>query len=134
MYSESFRIFVREGLDKYFIGTGNPNAKILFIGKESAIAPTDTVGRNWYLKNATEWKCHLDNDTEECYSYTVDENHPLRKNWGKNTWSKYQLLSDYIWNKQTEKYRVEFLQSIFTTEINDSPAKTTSAANKSGLN
>lgn len=134
MYSESFRIFVREGLDKYFIGTGNPNAKILFIGKESAIAPTDTVGRNWYLKNATEWKCHLDNDTEECYSYTVDENHPLRKNWGKNTWSKYQLLSDYIWNKQTEKYRVEFLQSIFTTEINDSPAKTTSEANKSGLN
>jgi len=134
MYSNSFKKFVTEGIDNYFIGTGNPNSSILLIGKESAIEPNDTIGHNWYSRNARDWKEHIDNETSECLTYYVDENHMLRKNWGKNTWSKYQLLSNYIWCKQTEKYRVDFLQSIFATEINDSPEKTTSKANKSGLN
>lgn len=135
LYKTSFIDFVNNCLENcYYVGTGNPNSKILFIGKESAIEPTNTVGQDWYLQNAKQWKSHIENNTTECFSYYVNEMHPLRKNWGKNTWSKYQLLSNNILGKQTEKYCVDFLQSIFTTEINDSPAKTTSTANKSGLN
>jgi len=134
MYSESFKIFVNGALDNYFVGTGNPNSCVLLIGKESAIGTNDNIGQKWYSKNARDWKEHIDKNTCECLNYFVDENHPLRKNWGKNTWSKYQLLSNYIWNKQPEKYWVDFLQTMFTTEINDSPAKTTFTANKSGLN
>ncbi|MDX9848387.1 MAG: hypothetical protein RBT74_15500 [Tenuifilaceae bacterium] len=133
-YKTSFKTFVKEGVEKgFFIGTGNPNSKILLIGKESAIDKSNNDCQNWYFKNAKEWETHIEKSTTECFSYYVDEKNCLRKNWGKNTWSKYQLLSNSIWNKETEKYSIDFLESIFTTEINDSPAKKTSLANKSGI-
>ena len=50
-YKESFKNFVVQGIDKYFIGTGNPNANILFVGKESAIDSEDIDGKKWYLRN-----------------------------------------------------------------------------------
>jgi hypothetical protein len=53
---------------------------------------------------------------------------------GKNTWSKYQRLSDYIWEKESQKFKVDFLKYAFTTEINDSPELNTSNADKSSLN
>lgn len=134
MFSESFKRFVNQGLNNYFIGTGNPNANILLIGKESAISPVDTSGRFWYSNNAKDWQNHIDNSSCEILEYAVVNDHPLRKGWGKNTWSKYQKLSDCIWNKPSKPYHVDFLKTTFTTEINDSPEKNTAIADKSGLN
>jgi hypothetical protein len=134
-YTKEFEDFVEQGLkNQYFVGTGNPNSKILFIGKESAISLDDEAGLKWYRENAISWKNHIDNHTCECLSYRVDENCPLKKGWGRNTWSKYQKLSDYIFEKKSDNFEVNFLEKIFTTEINDSPNKTTSNADKTTLN
>lgn len=133
MYSESFKSFVSSGVDKYYIGTGNPNAQILFIGKESALASDNIIGLNWYLRNASDWQTHINNNTCEILEYEIDPTHVLRKGWGKNTWSKYQKLSDYIRGKDSARFRVDFLNFIFTTEINDSPEKNTAIADKSSI-
>lgn len=134
MYTLSFERFVSLGVDKYYIGTGNPNSKILLVGKESAISDDDKSGKDWYSHNAKDWESHIQNKTCEILEYLVDENHVLRNGWGRNTWSKYQLLSNYIFEKNTEKFKIDFLKSIFTTEINDAPNKNTSTADKKKLN
>lgn len=136
MYSKEFKEFVLKGVDKYHIGTGNPNARVLFIGKESAIAGDNHIGRKRYDENATDWKNHIENDTCEILSYPIPECHEFRKNknWGKNTWSKYQKLTNHIFNKEEKPYFIDFLENVFTTEINDSPCKNTRTANKSKLN
>lgn len=133
MYTEDFIEFVEKGIDNFYIGTGNPNSKILIIGKESAIETSDLQSFEWYRNNAKDWKNHIKNKTCEVLEYYVDEKHSLRKSWGKNTWSKYQKLSDYILEKESENFKVDFLNHIFTSEINDSPSKTTSKANKTNI-
>lgn len=137
MYSEEFKNFVRKGKEEnYHIGTGNPNSQILFIGKESAINKENIEGLKWYNNNASEWQIRIEKNEPDIYSYPVDENHVFRieKSWGKNTWSKYQALSNYIFEKEKTPYYIDFLENVFTTEINDSPNKNTSTANKSFLN
>ncbi len=134
MYEESFKCFVEKcSKSEYFVGTGNPNGKILFIGKESAINQSDEKAMNWYNSNAKEWKARIDEKIADVYEYYVDENHPLRKNWGKNTWSKYQKLNDEIFQTQTKPFYVNFLKNIFTTEVNDSPSEKTFNANKDSI-
>lgn len=136
MYSKEFKEFVKNGADKYFIGTGNPNTNILFIGKESAISDDNLESKKWYNKNANDWIKHFENNTCECLSYPIPKEHVFRKEkkWGKNTWSKYQKLSDFIFNKDEKQYHIDFLENVFTTEINDSPDQNTRTANKSNLN
>jgi len=132
-YSQDFKDFVENGINNFFIGTGNPNGNILIIGKESAIASDDIEGKKWYDSNATDWNQHIQNNTCETLEYNVDENHSLRKTWGKNTWSKYQKLVDNVLEKETEKFKVDFLKNAFATEINDSPNLNTINADKSSL-
>lgn len=137
MYKEDFKEFVKKGVvNKYHVGTGNPNAQILYIGKESAIADDNHEGRKWYDKNATDWQNHIENNTCEILSYPISEDHVFRreKSWGKNTWSKYQKLTDHIFEKEEKPHHIDFLKNVFTTEINDAPNKNTSTANKSKLN
>lgn len=131
VYTEDFKEFVNDGIGKYYVGIGNPNAKILFIGKESAVNEEEKAE---YLTNAKNWSEDIIKDSPLCLNYDVDDEHPLRKRWGKNTWSKYQKLTDIIFNKIPENYKVDFLENVFTTEINDSPNKKTASANKIGLN
>lgn len=134
MFKDTFKLYVEQGVNNYFVGTGNPNAKILFIGKESAISSDDINGKLWYSNNANDWNKHIASNTCEIFEYFVDENHVLRNGWGKNTWSKYQKLSDIIWKQETKPFYIDFLKYTFTTELNDSPEKNTATANKSGLN
>lgn len=133
MYGDKFINFVSKGIGNYYIGTGNPNSNTLFIGKESAIDSTDTITRNWYDNNAQSWATHINTNSCEILEYFVDDNHPLRANWGKHTWSKYQKLSDFIREKESEPYYVDFLKHTFSTEINDAPMKRTSEAEKSSI-
>ncbi|NOZ46440.1 MAG: hypothetical protein GXO79_06620 [Chlorobi bacterium] len=135
-YSKYFKKFVKEGIEQeYYIGIGNPNAKILIIGKEAAISKDDKVGQVKYKENAKQWVNHIINDNidELDLSYEVKEGEYLAKSWGKNTWSKYQRLSDYIWNKEPTSHSIDFLERIFTTEINDSPSQQTQNSKKVGL-
>lgn len=134
MYSKEFIEFVENGIDQYFIGIGNPNAKILLVGKESAIPAHDLENRKIYAKNAEEWATHIRNNTCQGLEYEVGTGHELRAHWGKNTWSKYQQLSEAIWDQPSRGYYIDFLKYTFTTEMNDSPEKNTATADKSGLN
>lgn len=137
MYTEDFKNFVSTGVEQnYHIGTGNPNAQILFIGKESAITNENIEGNNWYKKNASVWQSHILNNTCEVLSYPITKDHVFRqeKSWGKNTWSKYQELTNHIFEKDKIPYHIDFLEKVFTTEINDAPSKNTSTADKSSLN
>jgi len=137
MYKEDFKTFVKKGIEsKYHVGTGNPNSQILYIGKESAIADDNHEGRKWYYNNANDWQNHIENNTCEILSYPILEDHVFRreKSWGKNTWSKYQKLTDRIFEKEAKPHYIDFLENVFTTEINDAPNKNTSTANKSKLN
>ncbi len=54
---------MENGLDKYFIGTGNPNSDLLFIGKESAISKENMQDRKLYKRNAVDWDEHIKNNT-----------------------------------------------------------------------
>lgn len=137
MYSREFKEFVKNGQSSpYYVGTGNPNANILFIGKESAISDDNIESKKWYHKNASDWGKHIADNTCEILSYPITEDHEFRKekSWGKNTWSKYQKLTNHIFNKEEKPYHVDFLVNVFTTEINDCPSKNTSTANKNKLN
>lgn len=133
LYSQEFTEFVRNGVDNYYVGIGNPNAPMLFIGKESHFSPEDKNGLDIYKSNASKWLFRIENNEEDCYHYDVDICHPLRKSWGRNTWSKYQLLSNQICQVTPQKFFVNFLHNVFTTEINDSPSPNTSNADKTGL-
>ncbi|RRJ91579.1 hypothetical protein EG240_05110 [Paenimyroides tangerinum] len=137
MYTKAFKKFVENGIkNEYHIGTGNPNARILFIGKESAISNDRKDEINLYNKNAKEWIEHINNSTCQILNYSITKEHIFRinKSWGKNTWSKYQKLTNRIFEKSEIPYHIDFLENVFTTEINDSPDKRTSTANKSKLN
>ena len=133
LYSQEFTAFVRNGVDDYYVGIGNPNAPILFVGKESYFSPDSVKEMEEYKSNAKTWLDRIDRNVEDIYEYPVDENHVLRKGWGKNTWSKYQLLSNQICQVTPQRFFVNFLHNVFTTEINDSPSPNTSNADKTGL-
>jgi len=134
MYKETFKDFVNNGIDCYYIGIGNPNANTLFIGKESAIDIGDSEERIRYSRNAYYWKELITQNRPDILEYRVTDGHQLKRGWGKNTWSKYQKLSDSIRKKESIPYCVDFLKYCFTTEINDAPMKRTSDADKSNLN
>lgn len=133
MYGDKFKNFVNNGIGKYYIGIGNPNSNTLLIGKESAIGSEDSDGRIFYNQNAQYWQDLITQNKPELLEYSVDNGHPLKNSWGKNTWSKYQRLSDAIRKSESKPYYVDFLKHCFTTEINDAPMKRTSDANKSNL-
>ncbi|PKP47264.1 MAG: hypothetical protein CVT94_11985 [Bacteroidetes bacterium HGW-Bacteroidetes-11] len=146
LYSKEFVEIVKNGVGNYYIGIGNPDANILIVGKESAISDDKIDDKISYRNNASDWDKHIEDNTCQTLSYLVhkkgdknldneifDKDHPLFKGWGRNTWSKYQQLYDFINGYKTQKFYVNFLKNVFTTEINDSPSPKTSSANKKGL-
>ncbi|MBS9766072.1 MAG: hypothetical protein KGV44_00865 [Flavobacteriaceae bacterium] len=128
MYTKEFKDFIEQGnKKKQYIGIGNPNAKILIIGKEPNL-PLDKQESN-AKENAKKWqKEFIDNNKQDTYCYPIDEKHELRKNWHTRTWNKYQILKTYIYNENYKPHYVDFLKGIFTTEMNNTPAKTTHIA------
>ncbi|MHC5311040.1 hypothetical protein ACYSNM_13435 [Myroides sp. LJL116] len=134
MHKKSFKDFVNRGVqESFYVGTGNPNSSILLVGREAAIDINDVNRINEYNQNAKTWQVHCQRNTCEILEYLVEENSPLNRGWGRNTWSKYQKLFDLLRDKQTTKY-VDFLKHAFTTEINDSPSLVTAHAKVDKLN
>lgn len=108
-----------------YIGIGNPNSKILFIGKEAGI---DSSLKN-YHGSLESWK----NNEDYSKSFIPSEK-DLRDL--RHTWQKYQKLYENILlglgldsvKTKVDKYEINFVEKIFTTELSNLHAKTSKKA------
>ncbi len=125
MYTKEFKELVNEcKKSNQYVGLGNPNAKILFIGKEPAME----VGTENTHGSAESWE---DNKVNYSSRFTDEKlnNHGC-------TWQKYQkLYNQIIENLNLDKkylpqkeYEITFVENIFTTELSNLPAPTTKQA------
>lgn len=130
-YSSAFSQLVDHCLQNdSYIGIGNPDAKILLVGKEAAMAPHE-IEDSGYRSNARKWKEIVDGEaTNHLIIKDVKKGHYLQK--AGVTWRKYQLLHDAIFQKDPQRngegLTIDFMRHIFTTEMNDAPHKTTGEA------
>lgn len=131
-----------------YIGTGNPNADILIIGKEVAIdeekhkAQSDTEIAN----NFNDWykikEGNLDPKKVAYDQHTIQYNSPLYPYRGQvlkydnsqnggtsHTWYNYQKLYNRIYNKNNN-HNIDFHEGVFLTEVNASPSPNTKNADK----
>lgn len=113
-----------------YIGTGNPNSKILFVGKEAGIKSTETS----IPGSATSWNAEVNS---YLYTrYTPPKSIPEHRN-GNHTWQKYQKLFERISNqiniensKPKDLYEITFIEYIFTTELSNLHANSSKLALK----
>jgi hypothetical protein len=139
--TKEFKAFVNKGVEeRYFIGTGNPKAKILIVGKEPHLQKNaNEKEKKYFYENAQGWEKSIRDGNGEKLRYPLKEKPEIKESWGKNTWSKYQRLSDFICEKDgsprknLEDIEVNFMTHIFTTELNDAPSRNTATADKSRL-
>ena len=116
-YKESFTRLINELEDDDYIGLGNPNSKILFIGKEPGM-PLNSELEHGCVKH---WKSGIN------YSDRFD---PIEDNIRKlgHTWQRYQKLYNSIATRignhkqQNSKYEITFVEDVFTTEFSQLPA------------
>jgi len=135
-YSAKFEGLVNNCIqNNQHVGLGNPNAKILFVGKEAGANIDDELydgmGQSWKNKE-------MDYSTRYIPCEEL-KNKKLRN--GNHTWQKYQKLfelifSDQINNKEingrSEPYEITFVENIFTTELSNlaAPNKREAKENK----
>lgn len=143
IYTENFKKAIN--LNTY-LGTGNPNSKILIVGKE--VATDVEEGENKELENknleafnsnGTDWLSNVQENVKQNdipnWKFENKENNPLyafkgvQINKGGHTWRKYQKLNDYIFDKNQNK-EINFQEEFFITEMSVLPAKTTGKAQK----
>lgn len=110
-----------------FVGLGNSNAKILFLGKECGAE----VGSEIYHGSKKSWQ-HRAFDYSESYKPTEKN----VKNF-KHTWQRYQKLYEAILKEikginvdKQDKYEITFIENVFTTELSNLPASKTKEAKK----
>jgi hypothetical protein len=160
-------IFVKKAKEcketETYIGTGNPNSKILIVGRETAIDIENKANRDEHYvrfqtenfqdfkENAIKWDLNIKNNVEvnsipnwiggidspltSNPLFPYKSLHPKELKEGQ-TWSKYQKLHDLIFlNDLTslKEKEIDFHNNFFLTEMNSSPAKFTRDADKSGI-
>jgi hypothetical protein len=124
MFNESFKGLVKQSLlSRKLIGSGNPNSQILFVGKEGS-NQQDGKEKN-INENLDYWESQISSNEIPIFSYSIKQFKP------GHTWRKYQKLHDYIF-ENTSKQSVVFENNVFTTEMNETPSKRTSEAQKGG--
>lgn len=163
-YTEEFKKTVDRLLNsKEYVGTGNPNSKILIIGKETATDVENKANKNEdyvrFQKEALEdfnlnaekwnnniknqikiddlsnWKGGIDSPIHSNPIFPFKSLHPKDLKEG-HTWRKYQKLHDYIFLRdisRTKEKVFDFHNNFFLTEMNNDPAKFTKDANKSSI-
>ncbi|KGO92233.1 hypothetical protein [Flavobacterium subsaxonicum] len=118
-FTENFTAIVNNCIENgSHLGGGNPNSKILVVGKEAALNEVEA----WYEGNAKDWYNQMDNQN---LNFIRTEKFPVG-----HTWSKYQKLHDYIFPEHAPEAYINFEERFFTTEMNDNPAKKNSEAKK----
>jgi hypothetical protein len=129
-----------------YLGTGNPNADILIIGKEAALDPDSQQQKLEIESNFQQWKDIKRKDDFDqskipergyyspLYPYKrqvlrIDDG----KNWGTSrTWYNYQKLYNLIYGK-TGNTKIDFHEGVFITEANAGTSKKTKNADTSSL-
>jgi hypothetical protein len=127
-YSKDFKELLHTLPDNAYVGLGNPNAKILFIGKEAG----SEIGSETNHGNSISWK---KKELDYSKRYVPKESNIRNLN---HTWQRYQKLHDKIFSglsmdaglKKNDKYEITFIENIFTTELSNLPAKNTNQAKR----
>ena len=110
--------------ENYYLGIGNPESSILFIGKEAG----DDIGTEIYHGSVKNW-----NNKNYDYTKKFIPAEPKLLNLN-HTWQRYQKLYEQILNNlgividKKNKYEINFVENIFTTELSHLPAKNTNEA------
>ena len=117
-YQESFKDLVSKRVANY-LGIGNPNSKILFVGKEGSM----------------ENICSKEISTSEKWAEAIKEKRPYFEKYtdefrGGHTWKKYQKLHDYIFPDNITPKEINFGERIFATEMSEIRKKTTKEAQR----
>jgi len=114
----------------YFVGFGNPNSKILIMGKEKGFDECNLKQLQYEsIENQNEWKYYIDNNVSFNKTKFYNSEHYINafrpyhgKIKGGHTWNKYFTLLKNIY-PQIQKNENEFLDYTFLSEINFEPSK-----------
>lgn len=143
LYSKAFKDALE--LDIY-IGTGNPNSKVLIIGKEVAtdtesLATLELNNSRNHSNNVKLWLNNIQNGTKQDdikkWNKESQDNNPLYAFKGDtdilkksgHTWTKYQKLYNYVFSIENNR-KIDFQERFFIAEMNENPSKRTSDAQK----
>ena len=132
-HSENLTINEKQFGNPYYVGFGNPNSKVLILGKEKGfdIQNTQTNEQFEYesLKNPNEWKYYIENKIlpnsskyYESQDYINAFVPYLQKNKSGHTWTKYQTLLNYLFPEITG-FENDFFKMAFISEVNYQPSK-----------
>lgn len=115
----------------YYIGFGNPNSKILILGKEKGFDINNLEQFNYEsIENPNEWKSYVDNSTTMNLDRFYDNSHHYinaftpylhRVNSG-HTWDKYNILLRNLFSEIANQNN-DFFKHSFISEINYRPSK-----------
>lgn len=135
-----------EELLKY-IGTGNPNADILIIGKECSVDDINSEQFKFELMgNFRAWQKKRNYNQDDVPEFNNwNDYDPLFPYKGQNfkidnkqnrgtsrTWYNYQKLINYVCNKQSNT-EIDFHKDVFITEVNSTPSRKTVDADVSSI-
>lgn len=147
IYTEKFKELVKYCSENgLYIGTGNPNAKIVIIGKECAIDTTSKKGEEQYKReienNPSDWDTNLTNVDFSKYNPLYPYKGQLCKKRSETkkgirggggtsaTWYNYQKLFNQICPKHANTDTINFHEHCFITELNEVTAKTSGDVHK----
>lgn len=148
IYNSNFKNLIELAKEKHlFIGSGNPNSKILIIGKEAAIDKEKSASQyeQEYSKNAIDWDLNYQNNQQftDIDNWFMSDREPLfnslypyrgqinkiesRDKTGKvirghcgtsKTWYNYQKISDAIYFNGIPSELINFHEYAFCSELN----------------
>lgn len=137
MYTESFVQLINRCRSQYhfngdfIIGSGNPDSRILFVGKEPTGDAKKTNTLEHYEQRIQEGK--TDNWTRVKNVETKEQgSEPSYWRCNQTLWARYQALIDYVFPDRisNRKEIFDFEEVVFCSEMNGSPSKRTKDANK----
>lgn len=125
-HTEQFKKLIEKSIENnQYLGLGNPDAKILFVGKE----PGAKINSGITHGGARSWKDGND------YSERFPAEGKIKN--GRHTWQKYQKLYELVMAKlnikivpEKKDHEITFVENVFTTELNDLSAPTSDEAKK----
>jgi hypothetical protein len=117
----------------YYIGYGNPNSEILFLGKEKAFSVTNNPDLFFHesINNNKQWELSASKDNSTNlefdpliptkYFKLKNSNFKIKK---RTTWGMYCDLLKRKYSDELDISEDTFFQHCFTTEVNHKPSKT----------
>lgn len=126
-YNDNFINALNRTKDYETIGLGNPDSKILFVGKEAGIE----IDNDEDLESIKERLKGLHGSAFLWNSNKFDYSHnPTKLKELSDTWQNYQQLFENIYDEEKGSEYASFLKKVFTTEMSNLPSKTTDKARK----